>query len=143
MEGNSLIRLTTIIVSSYVANNGVAANDVAKIVTGVHGALSGLKQPQKQAVQPQVPVTSIQASVKPEHIVCLGCGKKQKLLKRHLRAAHGLTPNQYRAEYHLPREYPMTSPNYSARRSDLARATGLGRRKMDAETTRAPAKGTA
>ena len=67
----------------------------------------------------------------PEYLVCLECGQKQKTLKRHLQTAHGLTPEAYRAMWQLPRDYPMTSPDYASRRSELARKIGLGRRRPE------------
>jgi predicted transcriptional regulator len=75
--------------------------------------------------------------VKPDFIVCMECGKKQKTLRRHLQSAHGLTPDQYRADYGLPRGYPMTAPNYSESRREMAKTTGLGRKKAVPE---APAR---
>jgi predicted transcriptional regulator len=83
-------------------------------------------------------VVSIKASVKPDYIVCMECGKKQKTLKRHLQSAHGMTPDQYRTDYGLPKSYPMVAADYSKRRSEMAQSIGLGRRKPEGEA--APAK---
>ena len=129
MEHETLITLTADIVSAHVANNNVAVGGVATLVQQVHSALAGLGQAQEQAPVGKIPVVSVRASVKPDFIICMECGAKAKMLKRHLMTAHGMTPAAYRADYGLPREYPMVSPNYSARRGDLARASGLGRRK--------------
>jgi predicted transcriptional regulator len=72
-------------------------------------------------------VVSIRASIKPDYIVCMECGRRQKTLKRHLQTAHGMNPDQYRKDYGLPADYPMVAPEYSQRRGDMARAIGLGR----------------
>jgi predicted transcriptional regulator len=137
-EDNQLIELTAEIVAAHVSNNNVAVGDVANLVQRVHEALSGLGQaPSEQEPQRKQPVVTARASVKPDFIVCMECGKKQKTLRRHLQSAHGLTPDQYRADYGLPRGYPMTAPNYSESRREMAKTTGLGRKKAVPE---APAR---
>lgn len=128
MESENLINLTADIVSAHVANNSVAVSDVATLVQQVHRALVGLGEPQQQAPQQKVPVVSVRASVKPDHIVCMECGKKQKTLRRHLQTAHGMTPEQYRGDYGLPASYPMTAPDYSERRREMAKSIGLGKK---------------
>ena len=135
MEQASIVNLTAEIVSSYVANNRVAVEEVPKVVMEVHAALAALGQPQEGPPEEKVPVVSVRASVKPEYIVCMECGKKQKMLKRHLQSAHGMSPEQYRKDYGLPADYPLVAPNYSERRRDLANEIGLGRRTTrDGET---------
>lgn len=126
MDRESLVVLTADIVAAHVSNNAIAVSDVSKLVETVHGALSDLSKPAEQ--EKKTPIVSVKGSVKPDSIACLECGKKQKLLKRHLQAAHGMTPDQYRSDYSLPATYPMTAPNYSKRRRELALASGLGRR---------------
>ena len=139
-EQTQLIALTAAIVSAHVSNNRVAVGDVANLVQHVHGALSGLGQtPAEQEPAKKTPVVSARASVKPDHIVCMACGKKQKTLRRNLQTAHGMTPDQYRADYGLPREYPMTAPNYSEQRRSMAKNIGLGLKKA-APDAPAPAK---
>jgi predicted transcriptional regulator len=134
-EDNQLIQLTADIVAAHVSNNSVALGDVANLVQRVHEALSGLGQaPAEQEPQRKQPVVSVRASVKPDFIVCMECGKKQKTLRRHLQTAHGLTPDQYRADYGLPRDYPLTAPNYSESRREMAKTIGLGRKKAAPET---------
>lgn len=141
MERETVITLTADIVSAHVANNRVAVGDVADLVQKVHGALASLGQSQaKEAPQAKVPVVSVRASVKPDFIVCMECGKKQKMLKRHLHTAHGMTPKQYREDYGLAHDYPMVAPNYSDRRGELARAHGLGRKKTEPAQSEAAAK---
>ena len=129
-EQNQLIELTADIVSAHVSNNTVSLSDVARLVQQVHEALSGLGQ-EAPAPEPQKkePVVSVRASVKPDYIVCMECGKRQKMLKRHLQTAHGMTPSVYRKDYGLPDAYPMTAPNYSESRRNLAHAIGLGHKR--------------
>jgi predicted transcriptional regulator len=132
MENEQLVQLTADIVAAHVANNNVAVGDVGNLVQRVYEALSGLEKPAEAGPPAEkTPVVSVRASIKPEHIVCMECGAKQRMLKRHLMTAHGMTPDQYRADYGLPREYPMVAPNYSEQRRSLAHAIGLGRKKSD------------
>jgi predicted transcriptional regulator len=128
MEKEGLIALTAEIVATQVANNQVAVGDLSGLVQKVYGALAGLDVP-SAAAEPEKRATAVpvRASVKPDHLVCLACGRKQKTLKRHLKVGHNLTPWQYRAEFGLPESYPMTAPKYSERRSELAKVIGLGR----------------
>lgn len=128
MDNETLLTLTADIVSAHVANNTVAVADVSGLVQRVHEALAGLGQPAGNDVSEKVPVVSVRASVKPDYIVCMECGRKQKILKRHLQTAHGMTPDQYRKDYGLPASYPMVAGNYSERRRTLAKEAGLGRK---------------
>ncbi len=130
MENEQLVQLTADIVAAHVANNNVAVGDVGNLVQRVYEALAALEKPADsgQAAE-KTPVVSVRASIKPEYIVCMECGAKQRMLKRHLMTAHGMTPDQYRTDYGLPREYPMVAPNYSEQRRSLAHAIGLGRKK--------------
>ena len=134
MENEQLVQLTADIVAAHVANNNVAVGDVGNLVQRVYEALSGLDQP---AGEPQraekTPVVSVRASIKPDFITCMECGAKQRMLKRHLMTAHGMTPDQYRSDFGLPREYPMVAPNYSEQRRALAHSIGLGRKKGGGE----------
>jgi predicted transcriptional regulator len=133
MKNEQLIELTADIVSAHVANNTVSVSDVANLVQRVHEALAALGAPAVEPQQDKVPVVSVRSSIKPDHLVCMECGRKQKTLKRHLQNAHGMSPDQYRTDYGLPRDYPMVAPDYSKRRSEMAQAIGLGRRpKADA-----------
>ena len=139
-EQSNLLELTAEIVAAHVANNSVAVGDVAGLVQRVHEALAGLGQPAQEAEAGKVPVVSVRSSVKPDYIVCMECGRKQKTLRRHLQAAHGMTPDQYRRDYGLPTSYPMTAPNYSERRREMAKTIGLGRKRREAPAAEAPAK---
>lgn len=128
MERETLITLTADIVAAHVSNNNVAIGDVGSLVQRVHEALSSLEAPAEEERKEKEPVVSVRSSVKPDYLICMECGKKQMTLKRHLATAHGMTPEQYRQDYGLPASYPMTAPNYSKRRSEMAQAIGLGRR---------------
>jgi predicted transcriptional regulator len=148
MENEQLVQLTADIVAAHVANNNVAVGDVGNLVQRVYEALSVLDRP---AAEPEAaektPVVSVRSSIKPEYIICMECGAKQRMLKRHLMTAHSMTPDQYRADYGLPREYPMVAPNYSEQRRALAHSIGLGRKKApeggDAADTAGDAGGSA
>lgn len=137
MNHETLLRLTADIVSAHVAHNNVALGDVAGLVERVHQSLAALGQPVETVPEERVPVVSVKASVKPDYIVCLECGKQQKMLKRHLMTAHGETPDEYRKAYGLPAAYPMIAANYSDRRRDIAMQIGLGRK--PGRKSRAPA----
>ena len=122
----TLVTLTADIVAAHVSNNSVAVSDLAILIQNVHGALAGLGV---AAVAPEVkqePAVSIRSSVKPDFIVCLEDGKKLKMLKRHLMTHYQLTPEQYRAKWNLPADYPMVAPNYAEQRRTLAKKIGLG-----------------
>ena len=115
------------IVSSYVRHHQIAADQLAGLIVEVHRALAGLGRatPAKEAPEPAVP---IRRSVQQDYIVCLECGFRAQMLRRHLRVAHGLEIADYRARWQLPPDYPLTAPRYSAQRSTLAKEIGLGRR---------------
>ncbi len=123
-----LTALTADIVSAHVGNNAVAIGDLPLLIRNVHDALVGLAIPPAEPVAELVPAVSIRQSVKPDYIVCLEDGKKVKMLKRHLMTAYNLTPDEYRAKWGLPADYPMVAPNYTATRSQLAKDMGLGRK---------------
>ena len=123
-----LITLTSDIVAAHVSNNNVAVEDVTALITNVYGALASLGQPVVVEEKMPEPAVSIRASVKPDYVVCLEDGKKLKMLKRHLMTHYNLTPDQYRARWNLPADYPMVAPNYAEKRRELAKKIGLGRK---------------
>ena len=124
------IELTADIVSAYVSNNSVAANDIAGLINQVHAALLRVSSGQSDTQpEPLKPAVSVKKSITPDHIVCLEDGKKFKSLKRHLRTQYNLTPEQYRDKWGLPPDYPMVAPNYAAARSQLAKQMGLGQQR--------------
>ncbi len=133
MEDN-LTELTAKIVSAYVSNNSVQVVDVPGLIRTVNQSLTKLGQPFDVVPEPVElkPAVSIKKSVTPEFIICLEDGKKLKMLKRHLMASYNLSPDEYRAKWGLPSDYPMVAPNYAKARSDLAVKLGLGvRNKVD------------
>jgi predicted transcriptional regulator len=133
MEKEKLVELTADIVAAHVVNNTVSVGDIATLVQRVYEALSGLDQSgQEPARREKTPVVSVRASVKPDFLICMECGGKHKMLKRHLMNAHNMTPDQYRGDYGLARDYPMVAPNYSEQRRTLAHSIGLGRRRAPA-----------
>jgi predicted transcriptional regulator len=129
MEEQQIVELVADIVSAHVANNTVSVGDVPDLIQKVHAALAALGSSSAAEQQAKTPAVSVRSSIKPDFLVCLECGRKQKTLKRHLHSAHGLTPEQYRADYGLPRDYPLVAPRYSEHRRSLAHASGLGRRR--------------
>jgi len=125
-ETNDLLELTTEIVSSHVANNSVAVQDLPELIRQVYGTLTTIDQsPSAQPNRPQ-PAVPIKRSVTPDYIICLEDGRKLKMLKRHLKTAYNMNTEEYRERWGLPADYPMVSPNYARQRSDLAKKFGLG-----------------
>ena len=123
-----MVELSADIVSAYVSNNSVSPNDISELLASVFSALRGLGSATAQpSPEPPKPPISIKKSITPDHLVSLEDGKPYKSLKRHL-AVRGLSPDQYRAKWGLPADYPMVAPNYSATRSRLAKDNGLGRK---------------
>ncbi len=116
------------IVSAHVSNNSVSANDLPGLIQSVYASLAALGQVSELPAETLMPAVSVRSSVKSDAIVCLDCGAKFKMLKRHLGTDHGLTPADYRARWNLPADYPMAAPDYAAMRADLARKNGLGRK---------------
>ncbi len=124
----TLITLTSDIVAAHVSNNDVAVSDLPSLITNVYGALAGLGEVAPIIETRPEPAVSFRASVKPDYIVCLEDGKKLKMLKRYLRTNFNMTPEEYRARWNLPADYPMVAPNYAETRRDLAKKIGLGRK---------------
>jgi len=122
----TLVTLTADIVAAHVSNNSVAVSDLPLIIQNVHGALASLGTPAPEPEAPQEPAVSIRSSIKPDYIVCLEDGKKLKMLKRHLMTHYQMTPDEYRAKWKLPADYPMVAPNYAEQRRSLAKKIGLG-----------------
>jgi len=135
----TLITLTSDIVAAHVSNNNVTLDDLPTLITNVFSALASLGEEAPVVETLPEPAVSIRSSVKPDHIVCLEDGKKLTMLKRHLQTRYGLTPDQYRDKWGLPRDYPMVAPNYAEKRSALAKSFGLGRKPGTAADTEAPA----
>jgi predicted transcriptional regulator len=129
-SGGSFIELTATIVSAYVSNNSVQAQELSNLINQVHSALTRVSSGQGDTQgEPLRPAVSVKKSITPEHIVCLEDGKKFKSLKRHLRTQYSMTPEQYREKWGLPPDYPMVAPNYAQARSQLAKQMGLGQQR--------------
>ncbi|PWC41328.1 MucR family transcriptional regulator [Azospirillum sp. TSO22-1] len=125
---NALLSLTTEIVAAHVSNNSVAVTDLPVLIEQVYKSLSNVgTEPVAVEERPQ-PAVPIKKSVTPDYIVCLEDGKKLKMLKRHLKTAYNMTPEEYRERWGLPADYPMVAPNYARQRSSLAKQIGLGTR---------------
>jgi predicted transcriptional regulator len=116
------------IVAAFVKRNQVPSTELPALIASVSQSLASLGQAPAATPAPLNPAVSIRQSIRPDYLICLDCGQKSKMLKRHLTTAHSMTPDEYRAKWGLPSDYPMTAPNYAARRSELAKSAGLGRR---------------
>lgn len=122
-----LLHLTTEIASSYFASNSVNAHDIPAVIESVYKTLSGLGQEADAMADRPQPAVPIKKSIQPDYIVCLEDGKKLKMLKRHLKTAYNMSPEEYRERWGLPADYPMVAPSYAQRRSQLAKDIGLGK----------------
>jgi predicted transcriptional regulator len=126
-EKSEIIEMTADIVSAYVGNNAVTAGDLPALIQSVHRALAGATadaEPVESA--PKEPAVSVRKSITADFLICLEDGRKFKSLKRHLRTKYNMSPEEYRAKWGLPKDYPMVAPNYAKARSDLAKQLGLG-----------------
>jgi len=127
-NSRELSALTSQIVAAYVSNNSVSVTDLPGLIRQVHQSLLNVGQPVEVPSEKPVPAVSVKKSVHPDYIICLEDGKKLKMLKRHLKTAFNMTPEQYRERWDLPADYPMVAPNYANQRSQLAKDIGLGTR---------------
>lgn len=126
-EKPELLEMTADIVSAYVSNNTVSADTVPTLIAQIHAALSGVSEaPAEAEPEPQEPAVPVRKSITPDFLICLEDGRKFKSLKRHLRTKYNLSPEEYRAKWGLPKDYPMVAPNYAKARSELAKQMGLG-----------------
>ena len=123
----SILEMASEIVSAYLRHNTLPAGRVPEFINSVHKSLSeidkGTVNSEESALKPAVP---IRRSITPDHVICLEDGKKLKMLKRHLRSTYNMSTDEYRSKWNLPSDYPMVAPNYAARRSELAKKSGLG-----------------
>jgi predicted transcriptional regulator len=123
-----LLAMATQIVSSYVQHHRVEQGDLRGLINGIYRTLSDVRDSSKPEIKPELqPAVPIRKSVTSDFIICLEDGKKLKMLKRHLRTVYGLSPDEYRAKWGLPSDYPMVAPAYAERRSAFAKQIGLGR----------------
>ena len=126
---DELLRMTTQIVSAYVSHNELSGAQIPDVIRTVYSTLSAQSGGGAGSQEPLKPAVSIRKSLTPEYIICLEDGKKLKMLKRHLRTTFNLTPEEYRAKWGLPADYPMVAPNYAQQRSAFAKKIGLGRKR--------------
>jgi predicted transcriptional regulator len=133
------LELTARIVAAQVENNDVDAAGLPALIETVYRTIAALGQAPVTIAHPE-PAVAIKKSVFPSHVVCLECGKSLKMLKKHLKTDHGLTPVDYRARWDLPSTYPIVAPDYAARRSAMAKGFGFGRGRKVAKPLAAPAK---
>lgn len=128
-ELGSVLEMTTSIVSAFLSNNAVQAIHIPDIISNVHGALVELNAQKASVLPRREPAVPISKSITNDYLICLEDGRKLKMLKRHLRSKYQLTPEEYRARWELPADYPMVAPNYAKRRSEFAKEIGLGRKR--------------
>jgi predicted transcriptional regulator len=138
-SSNDLNALTAEITAGYLRGNALPVTGIPDVIGLVRDALRQLGQPEVRE-KPQQPAVPIRKSVTPEYLVCLEDGKRMKMLKRHLRSTYGMTPDEYRAKWNLPRDYPMVAASYTEKRSQLAKAIGLGRHRSQPVPPPVPAQ---
>jgi predicted transcriptional regulator len=146
MSENNLevVELVAGLVSAFVSHNSVTQADLPALIANTHAALTGLGQaPAPAPEEKAAPAVSIKKSITPEYLICLEDGKKFKSLKRHLRTAYEMTPDQYRAKWNLPSDYPMVAPAYAEARSNLAKKMGLGQQRRKTAPVAAAKRGRA
>ena len=134
-----LVQMTAQIVTSYISRNTVPTDQLGSIIHAVHDALRGVGAASAPVAPsaPAKPAVPVKRSIQPDYLVCLEDGKKLKVLKRHLRTTYSMSPEDYRAKWSLPADYPMVAPNYAEQRSAFAKKIGLGRaRPGNAKTKR-------
>ncbi|HXV23020.1 MAG TPA: MucR family transcriptional regulator [Alphaproteobacteria bacterium] len=128
VTAEEILRMTAEVVSAYLSNNLLPAHQISEVIHTVHTSLKALGTGKGESTsEPPKPAVPVKKSVTPDYIVCLEDGKKLKMLKRHLRSTYGMTPEEYRAKWGLPADYPMVAPNYARQRSEFAKQIGLGR----------------
>ncbi len=127
LSSAELLRITSNVVAAYVQNNPLPTTELSSVIQTIHSSFVALNGAGETKPEPAKPAVSIRRSVTPDYIVCLEDGKKLKMLKRHLRTTYDMTPEEYRAKWGLPADYPMVSPNYAKQRSAHAKKIGLGR----------------
>ncbi|MEE8498939.1 MAG: MucR family transcriptional regulator [Kiloniellales bacterium] len=127
-KSSELLALTSNIVAAHVSNNSVAVADLPRLIKEVHDSLSSAGASGGRHAERPTPAVSIKKSVTPDFVICLEDGKKLKMLKRHIKTAYNLTPEEYRERWGLAADYPMVAPNYAKQRSKLAKQIGLGTR---------------
>tara|TARA_R110000868_G_scaffold29889_9_gene111053 strand:- start:16385 stop:16831 length:447 start_codon:yes stop_codon:yes gene_type:complete len=128
-ENREMLQMAVDIVSAYVGNNSIPTTQVPDVISTVFASLNALAETGISAAETLRPAVPVRRSITPDYLICLEDGKKLKMLKRHLRAVYGLSPEEYRTKWGLPADYPMVAPNYAKQRSNFAKQIGLGRKK--------------
>lgn len=137
LDGSVILKMTAEVVASYVGNNPISHEQLPELITSVHKSFQSVEGAQEvEQEEPKKPAVSIRKSITPEYLICLEDGKKLKMLKRHLRTTYNMTPEEYRAKWNLPPDYPMVAPSYAEQRSQFAKKIGLGRRPAAKKTRR-------
>ena len=130
--GKSFVDLTANIVSAYLSYNPTPASEIPNLISQIHAALLRVSSGRSEAPPEQAkPAVSVKKSIHPDYLICLEDGKKLKMLKRYLRSRYGMSPEEYRAKWGLPPDYPMVAPNYAVARSQLAKEMGLGQQRRE------------
>lgn len=128
-SNSEIFEMTSDVVSAYVGNNVLPTSQISEVIATVYATLSQLdKSATEGKAENQKPAISVRKSITPDYLICLEDGKKLKMLKRHLRTTYSMTPDEYRAKWGLPTDYPMVAPNYARQRSTFAKKIGLGRK---------------
>ncbi|MBT5107958.1 MAG: MucR family transcriptional regulator [Rhodospirillaceae bacterium] len=127
-KANEILRLASEIVAAHVANNTVDMTELPGLIEQVYKSLANMDKDGESMTERPTPAVTVRKSITPDYIVCLEDGKKLKMLKRHLKTAYNMTPDEYRERWGLASDYPMVAPNYARQRSKLAKAIGLGTR---------------
>lgn len=133
---DDILRMTADIVAAFVRFNQTAAGEIAEIISAIHGTLRRLQDEPAETGEPAEnlkPAVPVRKSITPDYLICLEDGKKLKMLKRYLRTTYNMSPEEYRAKWGLPTDYPMVAPNYAAQRSAFAKQIGLGRMAKDGQ----------
>lgn len=128
------LRMAAKVVSAYVGQNPLPASQLPELIQTVYAALTTAEKARDPVQETPKPAVPVKKSVTPDYIICLEDGKKLKMLKRHLRTNYNMTPDEYRARWGLPPDYPMVAPRYAAQRSEFAKKIGLGRRSQKSES---------
>lgn len=127
-DNSLLLELTTDVVAAFVAKNPIHQKHLPDFIRSVHSTLSGLSDHSERKPAAIEPAIAPAKSITPDFLICLEDGRKLKMLKRYLRNRYGLSPEEYREKWDLPKDYPMVAPNYAAKRSEFAKQIGLGRK---------------
>lgn len=129
-ESLEVMPLVADVVAAYVSNNEMVASELPSFILKIHRSLSNIASGRSVLLHDRPePAVPVEESIQPDYIVCLEDGRRLKMLKRHLKTAYNMTPDQYRERWRLQKDYPMVAPNYAERRSNLAKDIGLGTRR--------------